>query len=324
MIFITAKELFESKPEPVEWVCEPWLAREAITELDGAPKSAGKTTFALAMCKTILRGEDFLGHSTTKSRIVYLTEESETSFRAALKRAGIKDSDELHILFWKQTHGLCDGETSAWAQVVAEATQYAKDIEAALLVVDTFAQFARLIGDSENSAGEVLKAMLPIQKARDKGLAVLVIRHDRKVGGAVGASGRGSNAMSGAVDIVLQLKRPEGSHPATHRKIEALSRFDETPCELTISLAEGEYQVGGESDAVAFPLAMKLVLESLDDEPACKLTMKQLQEATGLPRTTLQSALEQLESEGSVLRSGRGKKGDAIHYQRNAAETPSP
>jgi hypothetical protein len=35
MKFITAKELFELKPEPVEWVCKPWLAREAITELDG-------------------------------------------------------------------------------------------------------------------------------------------------------------------------------------------------------------------------------------------------------------------------------------------------
>ena len=183
-----------------------------------------------------------------------------------------------------------------------EAARYAKKIGAAVLVVDTFAQFARLTGDNENSAGECLKAMLPLQKARDEGLAVLVMRHDRKVGGAVGESGRGSNAMSGAVDIVLQLKRPEGSHPPTRRKIEAVSRLDGTPSELTISLTNGEYQVLGASDAVAVPLAMKQVLEYLA-EHAGKLSMKQLHEATGLPRTTLQSALERLESGDSILKS---------------------
>jgi hypothetical protein len=326
MKFMTARELFESKPEPVEWVCEPWLALEAITELDGAPKSAGKTTFALAMCKAILMGADFLGHATVKSGIVYLTEESGTSFRAALERAGIGKSPDFHVLFWKQTHGIRDrgSEDSAWAQVLDVAVQYAKTNGAAVLVVDTFAQFARLTGDGENSAGDVLRAMLPLQKARDEGMAVLVIRHERKGGGAVGESGRGSNAMSGVVDIVLQLKRPEGSHPANHRKIDARSRFDETPLELTISLTDGEYRVLGEADAVAVPVAMKRVLECLPTEHADKLSVKQLQEATGLPRTTLQSALKQLESEGSVVKSGSGKKGDAIYYLRNAAETPSP
>lgn len=324
MKFITAKELFESKPEPVEWVCKPWLAREVITELDGAPKSAGKTTFALAMCKAVLTGGEFLGHPTVKGRIVYLTEESGTSFRAALARAGIEEAVDFHILFWRETHGLRDGETSAWVKVVDEAVEYAKAKDAAILVVDTFAQFAKLTGDKENSAGDNLEAMLPLQKGRDEGIAVLVLRHERKEGGGVGVSGRGSNAMSGAVDIVLQLKKPMGSHPPTHRKIEALSRFDETPSELTISLTEGEYQVLGESDAVAIPLAMKRALVCLTAGQPGRLSVRQLQEATGLARTTLQSALEQLESEGSILRSGEGKKGDPIVYQRNAAETPSP
>ena len=324
MKFISAKELFESKPEAVEWICKPWLAREAITELDGAPKSAGKTTFALAMCKAILTGGDFLGHPTAKGKVVYLTEESSTSFRAALARAGIEESPDFHILFWKEIHGLRDGETSAWAKAVGEAVEYAKAKGAMVVVVDTFAQFAKLTGDKENSSGASLEAMLPLQKARDEELAVLVIRHERKGGGPVTESGRGSNAISGAVDIVLQLKRPEGSHPVTHRKIEALSRYDDTPTELTIALVNGEYRVLGNSDAVAVPLAMERVLEALGGEEAANLTMKQLEAATGLPRTTLQSALERLESEGSVIRSGSGKKNDPIRYERNAAETPSP
>jgi hypothetical protein len=276
------------------------------------------------MCKAVLTGGEFLGHPTVKGRIVYLTEESGTSFRAALARAGIEESVDFHILFWRETHGLRDGETSAWVKVVDEAVEYAKAKDAAVLVVDTFAQFAKLTGDKENSAGDNLEAMLPLQKGRDERLAVLVTRHERKEGGGVGVSGRGSNAMSGAVDIVLQLKRPTGSHPPTHRKIEALSRFDDTPSELTISLTNGEYRVLGESDAVAVPVAMERVLEALGGEEAANLTMKQLEAATGVPRTTLQSALERLESDGRVMKNGSGKKNDPIHYERNAAETPSP
>lgn len=41
------------------------------------------------------------------------------------------------------------------------------------------------------------------------GRAVLLVRHDRKSGGDIGDSGRGSNALTGAVDIVLNLARME-------------------------------------------------------------------------------------------------------------------
>jgi hypothetical protein len=326
MKFISAKELSESKPEPVEWVCKPWLALEAITVLDGAPKSAGKTTFALAMCATILRGEEFLGEPTTKTAIVYLTEEARTSFMAALKRAGIADASDFHILFWRETHQVHDrgSELSAWEQVMDKAVRHAKQVGAKLLVVDTFAQFAKLTGDKENSAGDVLMAMRPIQKARDEDLAVLVIRHERKGGGSVGESGRGSSALSGAVDIILQLKSPEGRHADTHRKIDALSRFDETPPQTTIALTEDGYQVLGETGAVAVPVAMKQILACLPLDSADAFSMEQLRERTGLARTTLQAALSQLQEDGTIDRLGSGKKGDAHRYWRNAAETPSP
>jgi hypothetical protein len=165
--------------------------------------------------------------------------------------------------------------------------------------------------------------MLPLQKARDEGLAVLVVRHERKGSGPVGESGRGSNALSGAVDIILQLKRPEGSHSDTHRSIESRSRFEDTPVELTIALIDGEYQVLGESDAVAVPQAIKRVLKELDCEEADSPTVKQLEAATGIPRTTLQTALERLASEGRIGKKGSGKKNDPVRYHKIAAQTPS-
>jgi hypothetical protein len=84
--------------------------------------------------------------------------------------------------------------------------------------------------------------MAPLQEAAaGDGLAVVVLRHDRKSGGDVGDSGRGSSAFSGAVDVVLQLSRPEGQSRPGVRALKSLSRFDETPETLVIELTEAGY-----------------------------------------------------------------------------------
>jgi hypothetical protein len=326
MLFITAKQLFEEHPERVEWTAEPWLASEAITELDGKAKSAGKTTFALAMCKAILSGGEFLGKPTRRNSIVYLTEESTPSFRAALERSGIGANSDFHIFPWSRMFQLRsekDSET-LWAQAVDAAIQRARSVGARVLVVDTFAQFAHLIGDKENSAGDILEAMEPLLKARGAGLAVLLIRHERKEGGNVGDSGRGSSALSGAVDIILRLHRPEGRHPEKIRQLDALSRFDGTPLETTIALNDGHYEVMGTRDAIAQQAAMDKVRSVLPFQKDDALALEAVEKLTGSSRTTLQTAIEGLEAEGFIARCGAGKKGDPYRYFQIAAGTPGP
>jgi hypothetical protein len=326
MSFITAKEFFETNPESVSWIVKPWLSCEAITELDGKAKSAGKTTFTLAMCGAILGGKDFLGEVSQCSPIVYLTEESGPSFRAALDRAGIGPHPDFHILRWSHMFKMHDGSRSdsMWARTVDQAVQHAQVIGAKVLVIDTFAQFAGLMGDKENSAGDVLEAMQPLQRARDAGLAVLLIRHERKEGGGVGDSGRGSSALSGAVDIILRLHRPEGRHAATIRQIDAASRFDDTPAETTIELIDGKYELVGDRDAVAFQAAIQSLRSITPLGSANALGLTDLSKITGSSRTTLQSAISLLLPEGWLIQQGRGVKGDPIRFYRNDAETPSP
>lgn len=311
---------------PVDWIAEPWLASEAITELDGKAKSAGKTTFALAMCKAILTGSEFLGKPTQRSAIVYLTEESTPSFRAALERSGIGADSDFHILPWNRMFQLeTDGNSgSPWEGAVDSAIKRAKAAGARVMVVDTFAQFAHLIGDKENSAGDVLEAMLPLQKARDEGLAVLIIRHERKEGGSVGDSGRGSSALSGVVDIVLRLHRAEGRHQENIRQLDALSRFDGTPPETTIALNDGHYEIVGTQDAVAHQAAMENVQSVLPFQKENAMTFEEVQKRIGSSRTTLQAAISMLEMGGFVNRYGAGRRGDPYRFFQVAAETPGP
>ncbi len=200
----------------------PRVARGAITEVDGKIKAAGKTTWALAMCRTVVDGAPFMGQPTTRSPVVYLTEQGGTSLRQALDRAGLSDRDDFHVLFWHDTVGI------PWPTVVAFAAGEAKRL-GAVLFVDTVSQFAGISGDSENNAGAALDAMRPLQEASARdGLAVVIVRHERKSGGDVGVSGRGSSAFAGAVDVVLSLRRPEGHARPTIRVIHALSRSPPT------------------------------------------------------------------------------------------------
>lgn len=323
-LFITAKQLFEEHPEPVTWIAKHWLALEAITELDGKAKSAGKTTFALAMCKAILAGDEFLGEPTQRSSIVYLTEESRPSFRAALERSGIGADSDFHILPWSRMFQILGEEdnSSVWSQTVAAAVKKAKAVGAQLLIVDTFAQFAQLIGDKENSAGEILEAMLPLQKARDEGLAVLLIRHERKEGGNIGESGRGSSALSGVVDMILRLHRPEGRHPENIRQLDALSRFDGTPRETTIALHEGHYRIVGTQDAVAQESAIQNVRSVLPFQQENAMTLREVERLTGSSRTTLQTAISMLKAEGFIARCGTGRRDNPYRFFRVTAETP--
>jgi hypothetical protein len=133
--------------------------------------------------------------------------------------------------------------------------------------VDTISQFAHLVGDRENNAGDALAAMQPLSVAIGHGLAVVIVRHERKKGGQVGTSGRGSSAFSGAADIVLSLRRLEGQTRPNLREIHGLSRFSETPDLLTIELVGSEYVSLGDRKQVTFEETKERILEAM---PASK------------------------------------------------------
>lgn len=308
--FTTARDFASSIPPSIPWVAPGYLARGAITEVGGKVKRAGKTTLMLAACAAIVRGEPFLGQKTERTGVVYLTEQVGASFREALRRAGLLESVDVHILSWAATAGV------EWEAVAGQAAGFALSVGAGLLVVDTLPQFARIGGDDENSAGAAMAAMGPLQEAAARGLAVAVVRHERKSGGDVGDSTRGSSAFAGAADIVLAVRRPEGTAPENVRVIYGLSRFDETPAELAVELAEdGRYRVVGDASALSARLTREALLRELPGDEEAAVDTRALQEATG---TGASRALAELVREGLAMRKGKGVKGSPYLYWRSA------
>jgi hypothetical protein len=311
--FKTARAIAESTPEHVDWIAEPWLARGAITEFDGKIKSSGKTTLLMKMCRKILDGEPFMDKPTTQGPVVYLTEQTSQGLRAGLARADLLDREDFHLLCWADLGGL------RWEQIAPQAVAYAEQLGAVALVVDTLGQFSGVSGDSENDSGRAMDVMAPLQQATARGqLAIGVARHDRKSGGDVGESGRGSSAYGGTVDTIVQVQRASGDAQGTERVriLKSLSRFGElVPSQLVIELgADGEYHALGDESAYAQSAAeakLRAALPTTQDE-AC--TQTELEQATGANRRYVADALKRWRAEGAVQFVGCGKKGAPYRY----------
>jgi hypothetical protein len=314
--YVTAKQFGQQTPEDVPWLNFPFFAFGACHELDGAPKAAGKTTLIAHLIRAAVTGGLFLGQPTHRTPVVLLSEQGPTSLRATLARAGLLDRDNLYIVLWR------DVRSTSWMTVVDAAVELCREKGARLLVVDTLPQFAKLAGDSENDSGAALEAMAPCQAAAADGLAVLVSRHDRKGGGIVGESGRGSGAFTGAVDVVLALRRGDGASRPTIRHLHTLSRFEETPDEVVIELTDAGYVVLGSAVNFAVEEAKRAVLAVLVDDAT--LSVAELVEATGLKRTSIQGAIKALMAVGGFTVEGTGKRNDAKRYSRSPGFMPEP
>jgi hypothetical protein len=256
-----------------------------------------------------------------------MSEQAGTSFRDALGRAGLLAHDDLHLALFRDLAGL------SWPDAVKDAFAKCAEVGAVLLVVDTLPACAGVRGDEENSSGKALEVLEPLQVGADTHkVGVLISFHDRKSGGDVGESGRGSSAYAGGVDIILQLSKPAGNYDPTIRKIEALSRFDATPSTLFVQLTpEGYVSLGSEDDVVSAALARALIEVLPDTEDAAKrvdtASDKETEEilergliddlagqSIKVSRFTLDAELRRWIKNGYAGQSGAGKRGSPHRY----------
>jgi hypothetical protein len=155
--------------------------------------------------------------------------------------------------------------------------------------------------------------MQPLQQAAAAGLGVLVSQHERKSGGDVEDSGRGSSAFAGAADIVLNIRRRPGNGSPNLRVFRALSRFDETPTEITVELTAEGYRAL-DSATIALDHAEEAVMSIVARSEVQANTVDELLEAAHIKRTIGQDALTKLVEQGKILRIGAGKKGVPFRY----------
>jgi hypothetical protein len=292
--------LAATPPEP-EWLWRGYVAPGSLTVLAGRPK-VGKSTLLFSLLAAMRDGGTFLGQPVRPARALLLSEEREGTLADKTRRWG-----RMHHVAVALRHQALH---LPWPEVVRQAVRAARDWGAELLIIDTFPEWAALPGDTENAAGAVLTALRPLQEAAGAGLAVVLVTHQRKAPGEHGAAVRGSTALAGAVDVVLELERPPGgalTDQAEARVLRAVSRYASTPQEVVVALAEDGFTVLGDTRAAVAAAERQRLLAAVQAQPGS--TTDDLAEAAGMPRATAHKRLVELRNAGQVERAGDGRRG---------------
>jgi DNA-binding transcriptional ArsR family regulator len=307
--FRSAADLAADPPPPTRWRVGRLLPEGALVQLTGAAKGGGKTTFLLHALSACVKGREFLGEPTDACPVVYLTEQARGTFENEyLAPAGLRGNADLHVLYGHLTAG------HAWETIVGAGVEKARAVGAGVLVIDTFAYFARVT--DEQDAAVMGRALRLLQDAAAAGLTVVVVHHDRKGGGEAFESGRGSSAFAGAVDVILNLRRG-GARPSV-RELRGEGRYEDLYGDLIVELTDEGYVSCGTSKAVARVEAERLVRASLPVTEGDALRLDDLLEAVkaevDVSRATVQRVLAELSDAGVVRAVGKGTRGDAKRF----------
>jgi DNA polymerase-1 len=298
------REIVAEAEEDPDWIVKDLLKKGELTDLSGLAKYSGKTTLVMHMLKAVRSGDPFLGEPTRQAKVLYLTEQG-NNFKEAIEDATLDlDDDGFAVVQHRDVRG------EEWARLIEKGVKVCERDHHDVLVVDTFAAFAELVGSEENNAGDIHERMEPLKKAaQSHDLAVLLVRHAGKDG-----KGRGSSQFEAEVDVVVTLKRPEGNHAENARQLQTIGRYGAT--KLNIELTEEGYVPLGSDDKVAFSKAVRFIRDASPRQKENGVIEDALVEkAKGeVSKGTLIRALRWLVDQGTVQREGSGKKGSPYTY----------
>src|SRR5436305_1507001 len=184
---------------PVNWLWHGYLARGNLTLLTSLWK-AGKTTLLAGLLQRLGPGGAFLGHDCIPGRALVVSEESREHWAERSRTMPFGPHSRLLARPFRTRPSPAE-----WCDLI----DHALDLRAAgaldLFAVDPLASF--LPGRSDSDAGTLLEMLQPLQRLAAAGAAVLILHHPRKKPSDEGSSARGSGALLGFVDVILELYR---------------------------------------------------------------------------------------------------------------------
>jgi hypothetical protein len=273
---------------------------------------AGKTTFLAHILKALAGEMSFIGQAVTPCNVLMISEEPWHLWTARRDQLGI--GDHVHITC-RPLQGKPDAATwDAFTSFVAEQVN-AKHLE--LVVFDTLSAFWPV--ENENDASQVIAALLPLRKICDAGAGVLLVHHPRKGDGTEATAARGSGALSGFVDIILELRRFDASQRDDHRRVlTGYSRYQSTPDELVIELTRDNMAYTllgskGKAEAEALTAAIMRVLPKVPPGMTKDEILQNWPEERTIQKQKLLKVLNS-NTEHPWERTGRGKRNDPFRY----------
>lgn len=186
------------------------LGEGCVSVLYGSP-GAGKSFLALDLGFAVATGQPFMGRNTRQGPVVYAVGEGVSGLRlrgqAIVKTKGVSNPP---IFFLPHAISTPD-ETDMLGLMLGHVAAKCK-ASPALLIIDTLSRFFGT-GDDENSAKDMRRFVGAIGAliAKYPNLHVMVVHHSGK---DQDKGMRGSSALQGAADTVIQCRKDGGGHLA--------------------------------------------------------------------------------------------------------------
>lgn len=317
--FAEPKPISELKAAEIggDWFWHGYLARHTTTLLSSLWK-AGKTTLLSHLLKVLETGGVFCGHTVRPTRVLYVTEEAEWVWAKRRDKIGIGD----HV-FMQCRPFRARARMPEWLGLLSHLRDYVEKWDIGLVAFDPLTTLWPV--EKENEAGAVTDALLPLNMLTDRA-GVLLSHHFRKSDGQEATGARGSGALPGYVDTILELRRYDASKRGDHRRvISGWGRFEETPEELVVELTDGGYVAHGDKGEVKKKSAtavLRTVLPTHEPGWTWQAVKPALDEALGDDgpgpgNTRLLALLNDGYEAGLWNRTGEGNKGDPYRFWRD-------
>jgi archaellum biogenesis ATPase FlaH len=298
----------------INWLWEGYLAQGSITLLTSQWK-AGKTTLLTLLLARLKQGGMLAGQRVQAGKALVLSEEDPSLW---CQRSQHLDLDGQ--VCWSCQPFLGKPTREQWQQLLKEVLAVREPCGLNLFAIDPLAAF--LPGGDENNAASIMEALAPLRRLTREGMAVLILHHPRKGSSSAGQAARGSGALLGFVDVLIEMSSsPHTGKTDRRRRLEAWSRFQSTPRQLWIELAEDglDYLVREEAE-VDEPVVDQQGLLVVLQDASYKLTRKQI--LTEWPpdfspppsEMTLSRWLKQGVEAKQICRDGSGHRNDPFRY----------
>jgi hypothetical protein len=295
------------------WLWQGYLAPGNLTLLTSLWK-AGKSTLISVLLARMKTGGTIAGLPVTAGRAVVLSEEPPEKW---VERSRLVDLDGHVDWFCLPFAGTPTED--AWLQLLGRIARLHEERPVALLVIDSLANLSP--ARSENDAVQMLRPLQPLRGLTERGVSVLLAHHPKKGRTLPGQAARGSGALAGFVDIIMEMRALSRRPDDRRRLLRSFSRHPATPPSLVIEWTPdgSDYQNLGTSVELDYERGWPVLQRILDDSEgplARRDILRRWPESAWAPsKLTLWKWLGRAVQEGRVLQDGRGNRKDPFRYQ---------
>ncbi|NLH83416.1 MAG: AAA family ATPase, partial [Phyllobacteriaceae bacterium] len=222
----------EDAAPPLSWLVKGLLVDGGLSAIYGPPGTS-KSFLALDLALHVAHGRNWFGRRVTPSAVLYVSGEGASGMRLRQKAWRQEKGNGTRAPFglMPTSINLFDDDTGA-EMLVADVKAHAAalDVPIRLIVLDTL---SRMIGSGdEDKARDINVVVQHAEKIqRETGAHVLIVHHsgkDRDRGM------RGSNALLGAADAVIEISRHEESGICEGKIVKVKDGSADVPLKYTL------------------------------------------------------------------------------------------